>query len=616
MSTNRLPKVGGALILLAVAVGVAAWTLARSRSGESEDSGARDATSRRTLGRSPRPAPGAPGALNVVSVREATSSGLLPLPDVVVTLHHRGTTDQTRSTSDADGRASFDVLSDGSWAATASTRGHEPASTMFSVSGGAPTAPVELVLRKRAVVHGVVRDAAGEPVAGARVVIHPPLGRSGDRARELAEPAHGLGIEATTDDVGRFVLPDAPVGGEYVLWAGHPVRGLRTFRVPELQAGEDRTIDVEFEPVATVHGEIPADVLGDGRGVVDLMARDGKGLTFESRLDVDPRNREYRFFPVLAGEKLMAFTVRRGARFYAGFQTVVVAEGEHVELGAWRPLSTVMKLRLTPQVEKLRGRDADLLVDDSEGEPTFDVRLMHVRVPIGEDITLEGLEAGKVYLSATPLTPDGRCTDSRDGTAQCKFDFDGRFVERELVLIPSAGLGPKGDAHFLAKLPDGTNADDACMRWILWSGRDALSCLPRQSKGLLGFSSGVLPAGRYRVEAYGEGLVATKEYDQADHDTEWTIGAADWTTAQSLSGVVRDGGEPARGATVVLSVKNESGEQFDVAEAPVAPDGSFEFRSLPRTTALSVFASAGRKASARAAVSGFQSVRDLVLELK
>ena len=80
--------------------------------------------------------------------------------------------------------------------------------------------------------------------------------------------------------------------------------------------------------------------------------------------------------------------------------------------------------------------------------------------------------------------------------------------------------------------------------------------------------------------------------------------------------MARSGGNPVAGANVVLSVKNASGEPFDVAETRTAADGRFEFRALPRTAELSVFATDGDRASPRTAVTGFQSATGVVLELK
>jgi hypothetical protein len=226
------------------------------------------------------------------------------------------------------------------------------------------------------------------------------------------------------------------------------------------------------------------------------------------------------------------------------------------------------------------------------------------------------MRAGNLRLAAAVMDAAETLPSSREGCATDEFEFDGKFAERELALVPAGGVGAKGIMNFRIAPPPGVKADDATLRWILWSGRDAVDFLPREHKGLVAYNSGLRRPGRYRVEVYGEGHVATKEYDQGDHDDEMKIPASAWTRAQPLSGVARVGGEPVAGATIVLSVKNENGEQVNVAETLAAADGTFEFRSLPQTTELSVYATKGDRASRRASVSGFQSATGLVLDLK
>jgi hypothetical protein len=422
--------------------------------------------------------------------------------------------------------------------------------------------------------------------------------------------------EAVTDDYGRYVLTDVSVGRVFVLWVGHPELGIRTLDVPPLQPGEDRTVNVALERVASIRGEIPADLLGEGRGVVELMTRDGRGLASDRRAKIDPENREYVFRPVRSGEKLLAFTVRNGTRFYAGFQEVTVAEGAHVDLGPWRPLDSTLKLRLKPVLDGLESREADLMFDASEGEPRRYVNLMHVRVPIGVDFTVQGMRAGKLQLTAVPFDAEATLPSTRFGYAKDEFEFDGTYAARELVLEPAGGVGPKGIMKFRAAPPPGVQADAVSFRWILWSGRDALERLTRDYKGILAFTSGLRAPGRYRVEVYGGGFVATAEYEQGDGDKDMRIPESAWTPAQTLAGVVRDAGEPAAGALVALLVKNESGELVDVAETKAASDGTFEFRAMPQTSELLVHAVLGGKSSRRTPVSGLRSSRDVVLEVQ
>jgi hypothetical protein len=619
MSENRSWKAVATSLFVVVAIVVAAWLWPRESrvDPEAPQNGRPDEAVEPRRAPQPRTSRAAPQRSVVASVVEEAVEGDRPLPDVVVTMHHRGVRESVRSTSDASGRATFLDLSDGAWLAEASAAGHESATAPCAVTDGDFATPVELVLRKRGVVRGVVHDATGAVAAKALVRLHLSAEVNVESALAGAQPSTGTRkAESVTDDYGRYVLPDVGVGTKYVMWVGHPNAGIRSLEVPALRPGEDRTVDVVLERRTTIHGEIPADLLGEGRGLVNLLNRNGKGIDQEDRITVDPEHREYLFQHMRSGEKLLSFTVQNGTRFYAGFQDVSVAEGEHLELGAWRPLDSTLKLRLKPTVEGQSSRGANLMFDATEGAPRWYVNLMHVRVPIGVDFTVQGMRAGELRLTASVMDAAGTLPSSREGCATDEFEFDGKFAERELVLVPAGGVGPKGIMSFRVAPPPGVKADDAMLYWILWSGRDALDCLPRDHRGLVAFNSGVRSAGRYRIEVYGEGYVATKEYDQGDGDADLTLPASAWTRAQSLAGVARSGGDPAPGARIVLSVKNATGEQFVVAETHAASDGTFEFRSLPQTAELSVNATKGDRASRRTSVSGFQSATGLVLDLQ
>jgi len=621
MTEKRSSRAFVASLLVVAAAAVVAWLWTRERPAsreapEAASTNAADASPAAPRSARPRTPRSASERRAEISVVESGVAGAAPLADVVVTMHRRGAHESVRSTSDASGRATFLDLADGEWLAAASAPGHESATAPCAVADGLLAGPVELVLKKRGVLRGTVHDAAGSVAAKALVVLHVSNEESVRRMLDRTEmPGATRSATAETDDYGRYVLSDVAVEKGYVIVAKHPHLGVRTFDVPQLSPGEERTVDVALERVASVHGEIPAEILGDGRGVVDLMRRNGKGIDTMTRLKIDPEHREYLFQPVESGEKLMSFTVRNGTRFYAGFLDLTVAEGERVELGAWRPLDSMLKLRLTTSVEGLSARDANLMFDATEGEPRWYVNLMHVRVPIGVDFTLQGMRPGNLRLSAAVMSAAGDLPSSAEGCATDEFEFDGQFAQRELALVAPAGPGPKGVMRFRVAPPPGVKADDATLHWILWSGRNAIDTLPRNRKGLVAFNSGQRRAGRYRVEVFGEGFVASKEYDQGDGDAEMSIPASEWTRAQSLAGVVRSGGDPAPGARIAIAVKNETGEEVELAETHAAADGAFEFRSLPQTTELSLVASDGKRASRPSPISGFQSATGVVLEL-
>jgi hypothetical protein len=619
MAGKRTSRAVWASLFVVVAIVVAASLWTRGRDVRTDDpapsgrSGAPAAPSAAPA-RTPRAASGRNSAVSVV---EAVVGANRPLSDVVVTMHRRGAHESIRSTSDASGQAAFADLADGAWLAEASAAGHDSATAPCNVSEGVLASPVELVLKKRGVLRGIVHDAAGAVVPKALVFLHPST-EAGMRPKVVGvEPPSGTQkAGATSDDYGRYVLTDVQVEKGYVMYVRGPSAGVRQFDLPPLAPGEDRTVEVVLQQETTVHGEIPAELIGGGRGLVNLLTRNGKGVDQDGRTDVDPEHREFLFRNVTCGEKQLTFTIQNGTRFYTGFLDLRVEEGEHKEVGAWRPLDSTLKLRLKPTLDSQIPRGANLMFDATEGPPRYFMNLMHVRVPIGVDFTVQGMPAGELRLTATVMDAGGLMPRARDGCGTDTLQFDGKFAERELVLVRAGGAGPNGVMTFHVAPPPGVKADDATLHWVLWSGRDAVDCLPRDVKGLVGFNSGIRPAGRYRVEVYGEGCVASKEYDQGDHDGELTIPASAWTSAQTLSGVVRRGGDPVAGATIVLSVKNENGGQSDVAETHSASDGAFEFRSLPQTTELSVFATTGGRSSPRTSVSGFQSQSGVVLELK
>ena len=86
-------------------------------------------------------------------------------------------------------------------------------------------------------------------------------------------------------------------------------------------------------PAASIRGEFPTDVLGEGLGNVDLFRWDRNMLIQSDRAATSPDRRDFLIQPVLAGEKVVALSARHGDRFYAGFLRVDVAEGQHVDLG-------------------------------------------------------------------------------------------------------------------------------------------------------------------------------------------------------------------------------------------------------------------------------------------
>ncbi len=619
MWTGRASKVVAASIDVACVAGALVCALGgpRPSSGDGVPPAPTERPAAKAAPPRPRGAASTPAAGSVVSVVEDSVAGRRPIADARVELHRRGVRETMRSTTDSDGVARFGPLSDGDWLAAASASGHLDGHVAFRVEDGAATAAVEVDLKKKGVVRGTVFDASGTPAARAEVLVRavfsPDSQRALDRGARPAGPSVG---NAASDDFGRFVVGDVVVGEKLVIWARHPTGGVRTFEIAPLRSGEERVVDVALERVSGIHGEVPADLLGDGAGAVDLFRRDGRATIQEGRAAVNASACEYRFLPTLSGAKALSFTVRQANRFFIGFQEAQVSEGEILELGAWRPSDSLLRLRLRPFDEKLVGRDADLEIEEPETSPPWHDRVMHVRVPIGPELTFQGLPAGRISLSTAPIEEHGMGLDPRRGVARDGFEFDGKLAERELVLVPEGGVGPKGVTRFVAVLPEGIKTADSKVRWILWSGGAALNRSPRAPRGVGAYNTGLIAAGRYRVEAFGEGFVATKEFEQPDGDQELKIEAGLWTAAPSVSGRVLDGGAAAGDALVMLCLKDDTGAEFSVDEVRSAADGSFEFPAMPRSNALSVYATSETRSSPRVALDGFHAAKDVVLEMK
>ena len=164
-----LKRTCAALLVVAAVIAVVAFLRGRERGEPAErpDAAALNAAPVSSPPTRPRAPRTASERENVVAVVAATSAGRPPLPDVVVTMHRRGAGEKLRSTSDGSGRATFVGLADGAWFAEATSPGHEFATATCAVTDGVLGNQVELVLRKKGVVRGVVHDAAGSVAASA-----------------------------------------------------------------------------------------------------------------------------------------------------------------------------------------------------------------------------------------------------------------------------------------------------------------------------------------------------------------------------------------------------------------------------------------------------------------
>jgi hypothetical protein len=146
------------------------------------------------------------------------------------------------SLSGADGHFRLEGLLPGSVRLLAEAPAHGPAAIDLALSGDRSDLTIELPVGAR--VQGVVRSAAGVPVAGAEVAA-------------LVTGQEGSSAVARSDGEGRFVL--AELGpGQLRVEAVHPLgRGL-TGPLP-LAAGEALTVDVRLGSGARVRGTVRFD---------------------------------------------------------------------------------------------------------------------------------------------------------------------------------------------------------------------------------------------------------------------------------------------------------------------------------------------------------------------
>lgn len=164
-----------------------------------------------------------------------------PVADALVEARgDRGVTDQRRT--DAAGKTTVLLPACETIAVQASAEGAFPAAIGQHPFG----TPLVLVLGEAASVTGVVKDAKGEPVAGAVLEPRGPAGspRSAQRKRERS------------DEQGRFKLPPL-VPGTYDLWVEPPEsRGPVTVVAGMYVPVGPTTRDVELAPGRTLHGKV------------------------------------------------------------------------------------------------------------------------------------------------------------------------------------------------------------------------------------------------------------------------------------------------------------------------------------------------------------------------
>lgn len=153
-----------ALIVAVLAVGGLVWW---KRGGESTTASGPAGVTARGSGAAAVRAPTAAARPASVVVRVNGPSG--PLASATVRLEREGG-DVTTLQTGADGSAKADGLEPGTWSASATASGHEPAAATSQELRGGETASIELTLAAGGrTLSGTVTDASGGPIAGARI---------------------------------------------------------------------------------------------------------------------------------------------------------------------------------------------------------------------------------------------------------------------------------------------------------------------------------------------------------------------------------------------------------------------------------------------------------------
>ena len=307
--------------------------------------------------------------------------------------------DTVRATvTGASGRALLEALPPGPWTLVVQAEGFAPRRVRRVEAG-----PLEVRLEMGGVLTGVVRDAEGSPVAGARVALDADLPLETDWVAEASR------VEAVTDGEGRFRLGGiGPTPVRVVARAPGFGRAERE----GLEAGGH--VELFLFPGATLVGTI---VDGEGRAVEGALVQAAGGGLGTTAPPSERTDKEGTF--VMAGVEPGEYVVvaREAGRAPGIGRAVVEADAEaNVEIVLTAGGFVTGRL-VDPEGEPLAGR-AETVAFEGLGLPGFASELM----------SAEARGDGRFALG--PLPPGG---------LEIRATAAGHAAKRVQALVPEAG---------------------------------------------------------------------------------------------------------------------------------------------------------------------------------
>lgn len=320
--------------------------------------------------------------------------------------------------TDSAGAFHLPSLSSGAHGLRACAPGYAPAwSEDFKLPGAAP---LLLELRRGGRVHGVVQDASGAPLTGARVVISKIT-----IDRPVRVMTYGGAI---TDDQGVYSVENMSPGYfvALVLRADDTTHAIRQGKVAE---GESTRIDfLPSEPRGFVEG-----TLTDAEGVpladykVSLSPEENAHFEGWVGTSTDAKGR-FRLPPVQAGH--YALLVSPSFPSVVRWGSVEVPERGSVRVDLTLEPTRIEGTLKVPEGESMQGLSLVLLGESSSGELTFFGR--QEPTPAGH-YSFEGLPRGQYLLALLSLNPRLGSLPAR------KVELTDGIVE-DFELAPGGGL--------------------------------------------------------------------------------------------------------------------------------------------------------------------------------